>query len=61
MRLEVKTGYLQDGHFLLHDDRLLFDDWNNLVDGLRDWNWDVLVDWVEVRLWNLLLHGNSDH
>lgn len=51
---KTKTGYLQDGHFLLHDDWLLFDDWNDLVNSLWDWHGDVLVDWVEVRLWNLL-------
>lgn len=38
---------------LLHDDRLLLDDWDDLVDGFRDRNWDVLVDWVEVRLRDL--------
>lgn len=50
-----KTRYLQDGHFLLHNDWLLFDDWNDLVNGLWDWYWDVLVYWIEVRLWNLLI------
>ena len=25
------------------------------MNGLWDWHWNVLVNWVEVRLWNLLL------
>lgn len=43
----------QDGHLLLHDDRLLLDDWDDLVDGFGDRDRDVLVDRVEVRLWDL--------
>lgn len=51
-RLRWRQIYLQDWDFLLNQVWLFLDDWDDLVDGLGDWDWDVLDDWNNVWLGN---------
>ena len=51
-REREREANLQDWDFLLNQVWLLLDDWDDLVDGLGNWDWDVLDDWNNVWLGN---------